>query len=106
MQNQITINEMVADLKAELKRVGYADSTTLLSYMGCAGCIAKYFSGLGLACYDPAVTEEFIQIQKERHEKGEISGFYYRIRSTAHRLNEIYMTGRMSVIRRLMIYPV
>ncbi len=98
VQEQITVSELVANLKTELKRVGYADSNTLLSYMGCAGCIAKYFNRQGLTRYDPAVTEEFIQMQRERHEKGEISGFYYRIRSTAHRLNELYMTGSISVI--------
>ena len=80
VQEQITVSELVANLKAELKRVGYADSNTLLSCMGCAGCIAKYFNSQGLTRYDPAVKEEYIQMQRERNEKCEISGFYYRIR--------------------------
>ena len=98
MQEQITITELLSDFKAELKRVGYADSDTLIKYMRNAGCIAKFFYGKGLIYYDPNVTEEYIQMQKERYERGEISHSYYNIKTTANRLNEVYISGRISVV--------
>ena len=97
MQEMNTISEVIARMQNELRRVGYSEVTVYLNYIRYAECIAKYYSTQGLTYYDPAITQEFIQFQKERHDRGEITNFYYEIRLAAHRLNEVYLTGKITI---------
>ena len=101
MPGNITIRELSAKYLDALRIAGYRDYTIWTNYMPYFGTIARYYDAIGQIYYDPATTAAFLQLQQERYERGEIARpNYYKLRSAAHRMNEVYMTGTIS------IYPV
>lgn len=98
MPGNTTIGEMIAELLAQLRKAGYQEHTIWSFYMPAAARLAKYYRATGRTCYDPIVTEEYLQMQRERHERGEIQNYCYKIQQTSHKLNEIYLTGKISVV--------
>lgn len=96
MQERITIHQLTGKLVAELKRNGFSETTIWRCYMPCVGSIEHYYEKLGQILYDPAVTSEFVQFQKDRVKAGEIKN-YRPYLLAAERLNEVYMTGMISV---------
>lgn len=97
MQERITIHELTAKVLAGFKQAGFSDTTIWRTYMPLIGVIENYFRKTDHIYYDPAVTEEFIQLQQERYKRGELSSSYRMYRSAARRMNEVYMTGKISV---------
>lgn len=97
MQEKETVHELTAKVLAGLRQAGYSEVTIWRSYMRTIGVIETYYRKTDRVYYDPAVTEEFLQIQKERYERGEIKSNYRMYRMAAHKMNEIYMTGKISV---------
>jgi len=73
MQEKVTIHELTAKVLAGLRQAGYSDVTIWRSYMRLIGVIGNYYKKLGQIYYDPAVTDEFIQLQQARYERGEIA---------------------------------
>ena len=97
MQEKVTIHELKARVLTELRQVGYSETTIWRCYMPLMGVIENYFRKSGLIYYDPAVTSEFIQLQQARYERGEIVSQNRGYRLAAKKLNEVYMTGKISV---------
>lgn len=97
VKEQITIHELSAKLITEFRRGGYSEATIWRRYMVAVGVIEKYYEKTDRVFYDPSVTEAFMQLQKERFDRGEIYGYYYRLRLAANRMNELYMTGKISI---------
>ena len=97
MQGQITIHELTAMLLAEFRRAGYRESTIWRNYMPDIRTIEKYYEKTSHLFYDPFVTEEFMRIQRERYDRKELSGYYFSLNLAASRMNELYMTGKISI---------
>lgn len=96
MQEKITIHQLVGKLVVELKRAGFTDSTIWQCYMPRVGSIEHYYEKLGQVYYDPMVTDEYVRLQRERMKQGEITTYSHCLRA-AERLNEVFMTGTISV---------
>lgn len=96
MQGTITIHELTGKLVTELKKGGFSESTIWRCYMPFVGTIENYYEKTGHIVYDPAITDEFVQYHKERKERGEITNYRLYLLA-AERLNEVFMTGTLSV---------
>ena len=57
----------------------------------------RYFEKTGYVFYDPCITEEFMRVQRERYDQGERSRRFFALSLAAARMNELYMTGKISV---------
>ena len=93
-EKKVTINEMIARMVAEARRLGYSESSIWTNIQPGLRAFAIYYGKKGISLYDPEITSEYVGFQKERLSRNEISDYYYRnIRSAANRLNEFYLTG-------------
>lgn len=93
-ENQVTMGEMLARMLDEARRLGYSEASIWAYFAPKLRTVAIYYAKRGVSVYDPDVTEEYLALQKERMERGEISHAYYlRTRSAVNRLNEFYLTG-------------
>ena len=96
MEDRITIHQLTGKLVSELKRGGYSETTIWHCYMPFVGTIEKYYEKTNRLTYDPVITAEFVQYQRERMQRGEISS-YRAYLLAAERLNEVFMTGMISI---------
>ena len=96
MEDIITIHQLTGRVVAELKKGGFSETTIWRCYMPHVGTIENHYEKTNQFKYDPAITDEFVQYQKERMKRGEISN-YRDYLLAAERLNEVYMTGTISV---------
>ena len=96
MEDIITIHQLTGRLVVELKKGGFSETTIWHCYMPHVGTIENYYEKTNQLKYDPAITDVFVQYQKERMKRGEISN-YRDYLLAAERLNEVYMTGTISV---------
>lgn len=86
-EKKVTINEMIARMVAEARRLGYSESSIWTNIQPGLRAFAIYY-GKRASLYDPEITSEYVGFQKERLSRNEISDYYYRnIRSAANRLN-------------------
>lgn len=93
-EKKVTINEMIARMVAEARRLGYSESSIWTNIQPGLRAFAIYYGKKGISLYDTEITSEYVGFQKERLSRNEISDYYYRnIRSAANRLNEFYLTG-------------
>lgn len=91
-----TINEMIAQIIAEAKKLGYSEATIWRNITPKFQTVAVYYEKRGVCFYDPAITRELVDLQKERLDREEISIHYYkRVKSAANRLDEFYLTGTL-----------
>lgn len=92
-----TINEMIAQIIAEAKKLGYSEATIWRNITPKFQTVAVYYEKRGVCFYDPAITRELVDLQKERLDREEISIHYYkRVKSAANRLDEFYLTGNFA----------
>ena len=97
-ENQVTINELAARMRKELRRVGYVEETIYRNFFPQIRTIVKYYTTAGITYYSVASTNEFIEYQKERCQRGEITEHRYRaIRSIGTRMNEFFITGTVRI---------
>ena len=93
-ENKVTINEMIARMVAEARRLGYSESSIWTNFQPGLRAFAIYYGKKGISFYDPEITNEYVGLQQERMSRSEISDYQYKnIRSAANRLNEFYLTG-------------
>ena len=86
-----TINEMIAQIIAEARKLGYSEATIWRNITPKFQTVAVYYEKRGVCFYDPAITRELVDLQKERLDREEISIHYYkRVKSAANRLDEFY----------------
>lgn len=95
-QNDVTINQFVAQMIGELRRIGYSETTIWRCYYPTLSEFRKYYRLTGRSMYSPDVTDEFVTQNKERMEREEISyGAYNGRRFIGKRMNEFYLTGTL-----------
>lgn len=97
-EGNVTINEIKAQILSEARRLGFSEATIWRHWLPKIDIIAKYYRGKGICFYDPAVTEEFLQICKDRCHDREVSFNYYNeLRKMTKRLNEFYLTKTLHI---------
>ncbi|MDO4650412.1 MAG: tyrosine-type recombinase/integrase [Eubacteriales bacterium] len=97
----VTINELISRMMSELRRMGYSESTLWNQDFRRVGGVRKYYRDTGRIYYDPAVTEEYLQIQKKRYEDGEITLNTYQTKlRIAKKLNVFFLTGEVRVYEK------
>lgn len=72
-QNTVTINQLIAQMLDEMKRIGYSDTTIWRYYQPAMGQFRKYYEQTGRAEYSPDTTDEYVNLHRERYERGEIT---------------------------------
>ena len=96
MEDRITIHQLSGRLVAELRKSGFCESTIWQMYVPKVRSIERYYKKLGVIYYDPTITDEFVSLQWERMKRGESSN-YGKCLYAAKRLNELFLTGKISV---------
>ncbi len=92
----LTINEMIAQIITEARNLGYCEATIWRHITPRLRTIAVYYEKRGVCFYNPVITRELVDLQKERLDREEISIHYYkRVKSAANRLDEFYLTGTL-----------
>ena len=98
VKNQVTINQLAAEMLQELKRVGYTDFAIYRDYYPKMQSIIKYYTTAGITYYSVAATNEFITWQEERIKRGEISKqSLHSLRHVAVRMNEYFITQTLRI---------
>lgn len=93
-QNTVTINQLIAQILDEMKRIGYSEATIWRHYQPVMGQFRKYYGQTGQAAYSLEITDEFISLYKERYERGEVTyQSFKKIRYVGRRMNEFFLTG-------------
>lgn len=96
MKDHVTINEMISQMISDARRLGYSETSIWRNFSPRLALVAAYYSKKDVSVYDPEITNEYVDLQKERLERGEITIHYYkRVKSAANRLNEFYLTGTL-----------
>ena len=98
MQETITIHEFAAKMTAELRRVGYAESTLYRHLIPNMMHVVHYYEKAGITYYSIQATTLYLSLQKERLDRQEITEHYYRlIKSIASRMNDFFITGEIKI---------
>ncbi len=98
-EHSVTINELISNMMSEMRRLGYSESTLWSNDYRRAGAIRRYYRDTGHVYYDPDVTAEFLQLQKERLKAGEITAKTYHTKTRIiKKLNTYYLTGEVSEV--------
>lgn len=93
-QNTVTINQLIAQILGEMKRIGYSDATIWRYYQPAMGQFRKYYGQTGQAAYSPETTDELISLYRERYERGEVTyQSFKKTRYVGRRMNEFFLTG-------------
>lgn len=96
MNQQVTINEFTIRFLNEIQRIGYADETIYRNHYRTIRKIARYYELSNILYYSLETTNEFVQLMKERTERGEIGKSLFRaIKANAQRMNEFFITGHL-----------
>ena len=66
-----TINEMIAQIIAEARKLGYSEATIWRNITPKFQTVAVYYEKRGVCFYDPAITRELVDLQKERLDREE-----------------------------------
>lgn len=95
-KNTVTINQLIAQMLDEMKRIGYSDTTIWRYYQPAMGQSRKYYEQTGQAEYSPDTTDEYVNLHRERYEHGEIiyQSFKKR-RYIGCRMNEFFLAGEI-----------
>lgn len=97
VNQQVTINEFTIRFLNEMQRIGYADETIYRNHYRTIRKIARYYELSDTLYYSLETTNEFVQLMKERRERGEIGKSLFRaIKADAQRMNEFFITGHLS----------
>lgn len=95
-QNTVTINQLIAQMLDEMKRIGYSDTTIWRYYQPVMGQFRKYYEQTGRAEYSPDTTDEYVSLHRERYERGEITyQSFKKRRYIGRRMNEFFLTGEI-----------
>lgn len=98
-ENNVTINELIAQVQTAMKEGGYSDRAVYATYGHFFSVISTYYRKTGRIYYSLDITAEFVSLQTERKEYGEISAGYHKsLMCAVHRLNEFFLTGAVRII--------
>ena len=94
-QNTVTINQLIAQILDEMRRIGYSETTIWRYYQPAMGQFRKYYGQTGQAAYSPEITDEYISLNKERYERGEVTyQSFKKTRYVGRRMNEFFLSGQ------------
>ena len=95
---KVSIDEMIIGMSSEAKRLGFSDTFIWADFIPRLRKFAVWYDRQGLVWYDPVVTHKIVEEHKERFNKGEYSAdAFSRVKTSARRLNEFYLTGTFRV---------
>ena len=95
---KVSIDEMIVRMSSEAKRLGFSNSFIWADFVPRLRKFAVWYDHHGLVWYDPVVTQKIVDEHEERFNKGEYSAdAFSRVRTSARRLNEFYLTGTFRV---------
>ena len=95
---RVSIDEMIIGMSSEAKRLGFSDTFIWADFIPRLRKFAVWYDRQGLVWYDPVVTHKIVEEHKERFNKGEYSAdAFSRVKTSARRLNEFYLTGTFRV---------
>ena len=94
-QNTVTINQLIAQILDEMRRIGYSETTIWRYYQPAMGQFRKYYGQTGQAVYSPEITDEYISLNRERYERGEVTyQSFKKTRYVGRRMNEFFLSGQ------------
>ena len=94
MESNISIDAMIAQMITDARQLGYSESSIWCNMVPRWKAFSNYYSKRGISAYDPAITKEFVELQRDRLSRNEVSNSYFRIISSAgKRLNQYYLSG-------------
>ena len=94
-QNTVTINQLIAQILDEMRRIGYSETTIWRYYQPAMGQFRKYYGQTGQAAYSPEITDEYISLNKERYERGKVTyQSFKKARYVGRRMNEFFLSGQ------------
>ncbi len=108
-ENDVTIDELIAALIAEMRRIGYAESGIWKSYFPHFSLVRNFYYERGQVFYSLDMTDQYDQQQKARFKAGEISAHtFYSYHFYSRKMDEFYLTGtlRVNPQKRITKYPV
>ena len=95
---KVSIDEMIVRMSSEAKRLGFSNSFIWADFVPRLRKFAVWYDHHGLVWYDPVATQKIVDEHEERFNKGEYSAdAFSRVRTSARRLNEFYLTGTFRV---------
>lgn len=95
---KVTVGEIISEIICRMKQLGYEEKTINEYYRNHFLCIAHYYRVTERIYYDPGVTNEYLEMQRCRYERGEISrSLYMHLKTGANKLNEFFITGTVHV---------
>ena len=95
---KVSIDEMIVRMSSEAKRLGFSNSFIWADFVPRLRKFAVWYDHHGLVWYDPVATQKIVDEHEERFNKGEYSAAAFsRVRTSARRLNEFYLTGTFRV---------
>lgn len=97
MKQQVTINEFVAMFIDKMRRIGYAEETIYRDHYRIIRRIARYYEVSDTLYYSVETTTEYLNLTKERADRGEISERLFRkIKMMCQKMNEYFITDHLS----------
>lgn len=97
---KVEIHEMMSSMLNAAVNAGYPEQHVWGYLFARVRHIVTYYERLGIRYYDPVITEEFIQLEKERVERGEIvRGTWYAYRHAQFIMDDYYLTGKFQAHR-------
>lgn len=95
-QQSIPVADMVAPIMEILENAGYDRHTLWGNMYSDFMFIVRLHHKQGKTCYDPAVTQSYVQSMYNRYKAKEISRSHYmKQKKAASRLDEFYLTGTL-----------
>lgn len=97
MKQQVTINEFVAMFIDKMRRIGYAEESIYRDHYRIIRRIARYYEVSNTLYYSVETTTEYLNLTKERSDRGEISERLFRkIKMMCQKMNEYFITDHLS----------
>ena len=98
-EKRVTVGEIISEIITRMKQLGYEETTIDRHYRHYFLCIAHFYRSTGRIYYSPDVTAEYLELQRERYEREEISrDWYMSLKCGANRLNEFFITGTVHLL--------
>lgn len=98
MDKSVSIDAMIAQMMEAALQLEYSPTSIWGNMVPRWKSFSNYYRLKGLTLYDPAVTNEFVELQRARMVREEISYSHFRaISAAANRLNQYYLSGNFAI---------
>lgn len=98
MDKSISIDAMIAQMMEAAVQLEYSPTSIWCNMVPRWKSFSNYYRKKGISIYDPNITNEFVELQRGRMVRGEISYAHFRaISAAANRLNQYYLSGNFAL---------